>query len=161
VNSTPAAEAGLAAECEVFSTYLLGAAAPPDVAAAYIRAHRLGVIGGAAGSALDRAALQMARGGPLRARAADAFAAFAARGGLLRRKIVLLVALLESRGDTADRIDTAQPGSVASFFLEAAIRGTLALILAAAAAVVIVPLAAFHLGTGAEPTGVSSRSETP
>jgi hypothetical protein len=139
----------LAAECGVFTAYLLGGPAPHDVVAAYTRAHALGVIGTTPASMLDRAALATARRGPVLARAADAFVAFAARGGLLRQKVVLLVAILESRGDTADRIDTAQPGSIAGFFAEAAVRGLFTLSLAAAAAVVIVPLAGWYVVTGA------------
>lgn len=149
MTKTSGADARLAAECGVFSAYLLGSAAPHDVVAAYTRAHAVGVIRTSAASALDRAALATARRGPVLARAADAFAAFAARGGLLRQKVVLLVAILESRGDTADYIDTAQPGSIAGFVADAAVRTLITLSLAAAAAVVIVPLAGWYAISGA------------
>lgn len=113
----------LAAECHVFCQYLLGQPAPPDVVGAYRRAHDVGdVAGGGAPSALDTALLRVARAGPGRARGADTYAAVFARTSLLRRKLVLLVAILESREPTAAALDTAVPGSPAAWILGVVVR---------------------------------------
>jgi len=101
----------LAAECQVFCRYLVERDAPDDILAAYDRAHEKGVVGSdGTATALDRALLRVARTGPILARAADAFAVTFAKPSLLRKKLVLLLAILESRGSTAAILDTATPG---------------------------------------------------
>jgi hypothetical protein len=101
----------LAAECDVFCRYLLGQAPVSDVVAAYQRAHDVGSVRRLEPTVLDRALLDIARLGPALVHAADAFASVAARPSLLRRKLVLLLAILESRGSSAAVLDTVQPGS--------------------------------------------------
>ena len=125
-------------ECVLFTRYLLGTEPPADVLSAYMRAHELGVIAsGGTASAIDRATVAFARLGPRAARAADAFAAVAARGGLFRRKIVLLVAILESRGAGADLLDTADGGSRGRFAI-VMVTGALASALRAAVATAVI-----------------------
>jgi hypothetical protein len=101
----------LALECDVFCRYLLGRRPGSDVAAAYHRAHAVGSVQRIEPTVLDRALLDIARVGPALAHAADAFASVARRPSLLRRKLVLLVAILESHGSSAAVLDTARPGS--------------------------------------------------
>jgi hypothetical protein len=116
----------LAAECRVFCRYLLGRDAPPDVVDAYCRAHEGGCAGpGLALTALDRAAV-------------------CARGSVLRRKLVLLVAILESRGSTAAALDTAVPGSRLAWLAGAAASAAGWAVAAGAGALVVVPAWAWH-----------------
>jgi hypothetical protein len=102
----------LAAECGVFCRYLVERDAPPEVLAAYQRAHEHGTVeAGVIATPLDHALLRIARTAPSVARTADAYASLFAGSSLLRRKLVLLLAILESRGPTAAALDTAGRGS--------------------------------------------------
>lgn len=102
--------AALAAECGVFCRYLVDRDAPPGEVAAYQRTHERGTVeAGVVSTSVDRALLRFARTAPALARTADAYAAVFAGASLLRRKLVLLLAILESRGPTTDALDTARP----------------------------------------------------
>ncbi len=149
----------LAAECEIFVQYLAGRGAPPDVVAGYQRAHEVSAVEPSGRSlALDRALLQLARSGTFGARAADAYAAVFARDGALRRKLVLLVAILESRGDTASALDTARPGSRLLWFFEVGVRATASLLMLCVAAGVILPLSSWYRLFGAGESGSQPRA---
>jgi hypothetical protein len=71
----------------------------------------------------DDALVAFARGGPWRARLADVYASRFDRSGPLRRKLVLMVAMLESVGETSRRVDRPTTESFAAFALGAAGRG--------------------------------------
>lgn len=143
------ADPALAAECGIFTWYLVERPVPADVVDAYLRAHAVSpVTASVSPQALDHAVLCVARIGPRFARAADAFAALAARGGLLRRKLVLLVAILESRGDTVRSIDRARPGSRVAWVAEVAGRALLSLLAVVAATALIAPMTAWYLIAG-------------
>src|SRR5262245_39508512 len=99
-------------ECHLFSRYLVGTDAHADVVAAYIRAHELNRVTGAEHwTALDRALVRVSGWGPWSVRLADLYSAVFAKTSVLRRKLVLMVAILESRADTAEMMDTADAGS--------------------------------------------------
>lgn len=85
----------LAAECTVFTRHLLGVAPVPAVVEAYVRAHAASPRFRPA-TAFDQQLVAAARRGPRRARLADAHARLLDPAGLLRRKLVLLLALLET-----------------------------------------------------------------
>lgn len=111
----------LGAECRLLNRYLIGTDVASDVVTAYVRAHQFpGIATRSEPGDLDRALLRIAGIGPGFARAADAYAAVFARTSLLRRKLVLLVAILESRGDSAAALDTASPGPRLVWMLGAA-----------------------------------------
>jgi hypothetical protein len=113
----------LAVECRIFTRYLISADAPSDVVAAYQRAHDVSAVeAGGVSRSLDRALLRVAHAGPGFARAADGYAAAFAKASLLRRKLVLLLAILESRGSTAATLDTAAPGSSSAWIAEIGLR---------------------------------------
>jgi hypothetical protein len=57
----------------------------------------------------------VARRGPAFARLADAWAGVLARNGTLRRKLVLLLAILESTGETSSKVDTPDRGTSLGF----------------------------------------------
>lgn len=131
----------LAAECGVFCRYLVDGDAPPDVVAAYQRAHERGTVeAGVVSSPVDRALLRLARTAPSLTRVADAYAAVFAGAGLLRRKLVLLLAILESRGPTAAALDTARPGSRVVWVAELAVLGCVWLMRVVIAALLVAPL---------------------
>jgi hypothetical protein len=132
----------LALECRTFVQYLVGEDPPHDIVAAYQRAHDVSTVSasGLSSRALDQALLRLARVGPVCARAADGYAAVFAKASVLRRKLVLLVAILESRGQTAARIDSAEPGPRAAWILGLSARIGLSLLMLGAATLAIVPL---------------------
>ncbi len=117
------ADAALDREAAVFVRYLTGAdpsspgqggAAGDYVLAKYRDAHARGAVGEAT-DGFDAALVRWAAAGPLRARWVDGYARFFASGGLLRRKLVLVLALLESRAPTDALVDQVEPGSRAGF----------------------------------------------
>jgi hypothetical protein len=131
----------LADECDVFTRYLIGEAAPADVRIAYQRGHGAAALTDAAHpSPRDRATMAVATRGPGWARAADSFAAVAGRGGLLRRKLVLLVAILESRGDSSRQIDAAVSQSLALWVLRVGVAAIGSVLRGAGAGLVILVL---------------------
>jgi hypothetical protein len=153
----------LATECTTFIKYLVGRSAPPDVVAAYQQAHEVSAVERAGRApSLDRSLLRLARVGPASARVADAYAAVFARASVLRRKLVLLVAILESRGETAPMLDTAHPGPRARWFLEVGLRAIASVLMLCIAALVILPLTLWYrlsgaAGSDAGPRTISSR----
>jgi len=138
----------LIAECRVFCRYLVGIGPPSDVVAAYQKAHALGVVNLGRPTPMDRALLRVAGMGPALARTADAYAAVFARSGLLRRKLVLLIAILESRASTATLLDTAVPGSLALWVVGVAIQSAAWTVRVALAAVCIIPLTIWYSFVG-------------
>ncbi len=103
----------LAAECELFCRYLSAGAPTPYVLGKYAAACELR--GTRAGSGeLDRRLLAFARRGPTATRIADVFARFLAPRSDLRRRLVLLLAILESTpaAEELDRIEPTPPRAV-------------------------------------------------
>jgi hypothetical protein len=132
-------------ECDVFHRYLMGAAAPEDVLTAYRRAHEVGgVEARGVAEPLDRALLGVARNGPAWTRIVDAYAAVFAKSSLLRRKVVLLLAILESRGSSSEALDTAMPGSRLVWTAQVALCAALTLCRIAVAALVVQPLGLWY-----------------
>ncbi len=119
-----AAEAQLSLECEHFTRYLIGESPGRGVIGSYLRAHAVQVVdppGGATG--FDRALVRVAARGGVWARAADAHARFFAKGGLLRRKLVLLLAILETDARGRRAADTVTSSSLVVLFFSLAGRG--------------------------------------
>lgn len=132
--------AGLGAEFDVFARMLLGRAPDPGWASSYIRAHEAGTVDVGPATAMDRALLAMARISPATARAADAFAAVFSRSGLLRRKLVLVLAILESHAAPAAAMDTARPAPRPLWVVATGLRGLLWLLRLGVAGLVLGPL---------------------
>lgn len=85
----------LVRECDVFCRYLVGRGASAFIAQKYAEAHARDARYRCA-SAFDRVLVRLAGASPLVAQWADSYAGIAARASLLRKKLVLLVAILES-----------------------------------------------------------------
>src|SRR5262245_5353648 len=141
------AEQELAQECRVFCRYLVGVEAAEDVVRAYQRAHDVSGLKLNAATPMDRALLQLASGGATMTRIADSFAAPIVPGGALRKKLVLLLAILESRGASASRVDRAVPGSRALWVIGAAFHGAGWFIRFVAAALLLLPLRLWQLAS--------------
>lgn len=129
--------AALEAECAVFARHLAGLEPSPYVVAQYLRAHEPGRNGpNTSTDDEDDPLLLFARRGATSARLADVWAATFDRTGPLRRKLILLLAILES-GRDSEVVDRVSPGDLGAF-----VRGTLvglvsfALTLVAAAVVI-------------------------
>ena len=140
-------------ECRIFTRYLIDREPAPDVVAAYARGHDVGSVTTHTQRAMDRALLRVAHLGPRWARGADGFAALFAKSSVLRRKLVLLVAILESRGETADLIDTATPGSITAWVVAVAAAAAASIANATVAALLILPLCVWYGIAGAEHAG--------
>jgi hypothetical protein len=128
-------------ECECFCAYLSGFAASDYVRGKYRAAHELGLVESAGGaSRFERRVVALAARGPRFARVLDAHARFFASSSLLRRKLVLVLAILESASPTADAVDAASTRSTARFLLRSAFLAAGAAIAAIAAALALVPV---------------------
>ncbi len=120
----PEEVAELDAECRAMTCFLIGQGPSEYALSKYRDGHRRG-IGGPADDApsFDDELVAFARRGPWAVRVADSWATFFSRGGTLRRKLVLLLAILESDGETSARVDSPEPGGPVGFVLRTALRG--------------------------------------
>ena len=129
----------LARECVTLTRYLSGVDPTVAVVDAYQRAHAEDVITPRP-ARFDRLLTAVARRGPGWARAADSYATALARHSTLRRKLVLLLAILESSWpacETIDRVSATSSGGVARQLVVAALRHAT---LAGAGAVLLTPI---------------------
>ncbi|MGQ0721550.1 MAG: SDR family oxidoreductase [Candidatus Eiseniibacteriota bacterium] len=130
-------DAVLDRECSVLCRHLIGAEPPDSVRHAYRAAHRPGAHGPMRSG--DDVLTAVARRGPAFARLADAWAGVLARNGTLRRKLVLLLAILESTGETSAKVDAPDRGTSLGFV--AGLVGRVMLFAATfAVSLVVVPL---------------------
>ena len=133
-------EAALEAECRRFTRYLLGEDPSPYVVACYLRAHRASPAF-APRDALDRVALRLAAM-PLGAPLADAHARLFAPASALRRKLVLLLAILETSAPSFRRVDDPGPRSAALAWGRLAWIGLSAALAALVGSVLLLPVQA-------------------
>lgn len=128
-------------ECDVFTRYLTGRSA-----AAYVGGKYLDAFTGAQQSRLaacgrfDRLLLALARSHPLLTRVADIYSRFFSSGSVVRRRLVMLLALLESHAASIERLDSPTCGGLPGFVLGMGIRGTVSLLLLLTALPVLLPL---------------------
>lgn len=108
----------LARECRALAAYLSGKTCSDAVVAAYVDAHAAGhVLVAAPRPGLDRALLSCAgRGVPVVA-IADAYASIFARTSNFRRKLILVLALLETTAPDYREIDTPASASLGGFLV--------------------------------------------
>jgi hypothetical protein len=114
--------AGLQRECDVFTRFIARAAAPPYVVSKYIEAHRasdafLPV------NRFDAWLVAVASRSPRLTRLADGYARVFEPRGALRKKLVLLLALLESSAPLHRVIDRAPAWPPAIVMLQLAAIG--------------------------------------
>jgi len=131
----------LARECSVFCRYLCGEEPSDYVRAKYRAAHEVGAVEPADGAtSFDRALVAIARGGTWRARAIDSYSRVFANGGLLRRKLVLVLALLETKSPTDRAVDAPTSSSQLAFFASIAWLGFAFALTVAVTAIALLPL---------------------
>lgn len=142
---TPGESNALARECEVFCGYLTGVKPNAYVQGKYSAAH--GAIHRFQGKGrFDQFLLNFATRSPALARLGDTYASLAARGSSLRRKLVLLVAILESCPPERGFRETVDATSQPLLYLKTAGRGALFLLRLLLSVIVLLP---FHLALGA------------
>jgi NADH dehydrogenase len=135
--AVPADDGVLEAECRVFTRYLLGSDADEYVRAKYREAHRHLALD--ARTPLDRVLLGFARRGSVFTHMSDVYAAVFAGDVALRRKLVLLLAILETCPPHSRVIDRAAGASKPAFLVAAASRLAWAGILLIAGSLVLAP----------------------
>ena len=137
----PTGRERLAAECDVFCRYLIGAGPSDAVTAAYCRAHEQADVEGARdASAFDRVLIRLARYSPLLTRAADAYASAFARTTVLRRKLVLLLAILEVSWPASQAIDSVPVTSPPGVMLRVGSRTVVFAMIALVATLLLTPV---------------------
>ena len=92
-------------ECRVFTEFLIGCAPDRYVVRKYADAHQGSPVF-SKGSPFDSFLVRAARAHRLLAKTADAYARLFLPSGLLRRKLVLLLAILETCSPSSHRIDS-------------------------------------------------------
>lgn len=119
------ASAGLERECEVFTRLLTGQTPTEYVIRKYVDGHRarpdLAAVAG-----FERVLLGHAARGPVMARLADAYARRLFPRGSLRKKLVLLLAILETSPALHRDVDVVRTRSTVSAMLSLATVGTTA-----------------------------------
>ena len=129
-------DAALEAECRRFTAYLLDLSPSPYVIACYVRAHRV-TAAFEPHDRFDRVALRLAAWVP---RLADAHARLFAPASALRRKLVLLLAILETSAPAFRRVDHPGPSGAVGAWLRLAAIGGMAGLAAVLGSVVLLPL---------------------
>jgi NADH dehydrogenase len=126
-------------ECRVFTRHLLGTEPDSAVVATYERA-LASVPELAAVERWDRAQLAIARRGVLLARCADSHAALFARSSALRKRLVMLLAILESRPPYAVDIDSALGGTMPRAVARVLARGIGSVLTLLAGTLILLPI---------------------
>ena len=126
-------------ECRVFTRFLVRASATPYVVDRYLEAHRLSDTFAPA-SGVDRALVTVARWSPAVTQMADAYARLCARRGVLRKKLVLLLAILETSSPFYRSIDNEPSRSFAMVVLHLAAVGSLGVLATVVGMLAFLPL---------------------
>ena len=141
--STPAVV--LQTECRVFTRHLIGREPDEYVIRKYTEAH--GSLPALAPSlAVDDPLLRFARRSAVTARLADAYAAMFAPASALRKKLVLLVAILETSRASYQAVDAPLGGSALGALLRLAVTGAGAVAILLLGTVILGPV---HLAAAA------------
>jgi hypothetical protein len=147
----------IAAECEVLCRYLTGRDPTAYVCAQYLAAHdRGGLEPGPEDPFADALLVRMAQLGPRAAAFADAYAAAFARRSTVRKKLILLLAILESGAPTYAWVDSVTTPSRATLLARTAFAAGLFVLRASAAAILIGPLSLAHRLLGSRRRSASS-----
>jgi NADH dehydrogenase len=118
----PPAVEPLGDEAAVFCHYLIGREPSEYIRTKYVEAHTAGPNGPVLRRSFDDRLIAFARGGPGRTRFADAYAAVFSRHGTFRRKLVLLLAILESTREASALVDSPDATSTFRFVLGSIVR---------------------------------------
>ena len=126
-------------ECAVFTRYLIGLSPTEYVTRKYVAAHgALDVLTPV--DRFDRLLLRLAKGTVVTRWPAAAFARVAAPDSALQKKLVTLLAILETDARSGKKIDTAPSASALTLVVLLGLRGFLAAVALLAGAVLLAPL---------------------
>jgi nucleoside-diphosphate-sugar epimerase len=139
LDGTTAGKHELDRECRVFARHLLGCSPNQYVLGKYAEAHTVSPAL-SAGNRFDENLLRFARRHSICAKIADSYTCLFFPGALLRKKLVLLLAILESCPPFFRMIDDAVSGQKASLLIRLAFRGCIAAISALVGIVIFVPI---------------------
>jgi nucleoside-diphosphate-sugar epimerase len=130
----------LAAECRTFTAYLTGQEPDPYVVAKYCQAHAAGnILHGGVSDAFDGLLLRLARRNRIGIGMVDLYTALFFKHALVRRKLVLLLAILESSPATFAYFDSTDSENTLTLGAMAVQRGLAGAGLLLLAAVFILP----------------------
>jgi NADH dehydrogenase len=118
-------ESRLERECRIFCRFLIARRPDGYVARKYLDAQRGAAFDASSASRLDQHLLNFASRHPLCTRIADSYARLFAPASLLRRKLVLLLAILESSAPFSRVIDSVPNASRARAVIGLAAKGSL------------------------------------
>jgi len=135
----PQPPAELDAECRVFTRYLTGQDATDYVLQKYRAAHEVSSQLRAV-SSTDHVLVDYASRGVISAKLADAHAALLAPASLLRKKLVLLLAILETCPPYHNVMDSPVGGSPVPAFLRLAVTGVVSLASLAIGSLILIPV---------------------
>ena len=128
-----------ASECEVFTKYLLGCSPQPYVVRKYAEAHDVAAVF-STGSGFDNLLVRVASAHPALTRLADSYARMFVPKGLLRKKLVLLLAILETSAPSYQLIDAVDGGGKAALLFRLVFKGLAFAISVVAATIFFLPL---------------------
>jgi hypothetical protein len=120
-------EYSLERECQVFTHLLLGCAAHPYAVRKYVEAHHISAVF-SSGTRFDLFLLWAARIHWSIAKLADGYARLFARTALLRKKLVLLLAILETSSPSCHLLDSSVGGSTVALAARLLLRTSLFMI---------------------------------
>jgi hypothetical protein len=127
------------AECKVFTRYLLGCQPAPYVVRKYADAHKVSPAF-SQGSRFDDFLVRVASVHPMLTKLADSHARMFVATGLLRKKLVLLLAILETSGPSYHLMDATDRGGKAALLARLLVRGAFFGLNVIAGAIVFLPM---------------------
>ena len=131
-------EDSLERECWVFTEYLLGCAAHAYAIRKYAEAHQVSDVF-SAGNRFDFFLVRAARIHWAIAKLADGYARMFAPRALLRRKLVLLLAILETSAPSCHLIDSVEGGNRLALLVRLAARATVSMLSLVAGVMMFLP----------------------
>jgi hypothetical protein len=131
-------EKSIESECEVFTKYLLGCSPVPYVVQKYTDAHQVAAVF-SKGSPFDNLLVRVAGAHPTLTRLADSHARIFAPKGLLRKKLVLLLAILETSAPSYHLIDAVDGRGLIPLIFRLVFKGIAFVVSAVAGAIFFLP----------------------
>jgi len=132
-------DADLEQEFKTFTNYLIGYEPDGYIKSRYIQGHRITDMDRGGGS-FDMLLVRMANRSKLLARLADTYTSGFYKNALLRKKLLLLLAILESCGSTYRHIDTVNERSVVVLYVKVAQKATVFSLTLILSGIVFAPL---------------------
>lgn len=125
-------------ECRIFARYLIGYNPNSYAVRKYAEAHQVSTAF-IPDTPFDRFVLRVARSHWVLTKLADSYARIAVPGTVLRKKLVLLLAILETSPPTYRVIDAVESGGTLALYLRLAGRGAASLLSLSVGSLVFLP----------------------